>query len=130
MFADRTAWNLSKNRYTEELEHARASGARLLDLTASNPTTCGFHFRHENILKALQNPDALTYHPEPRGLPGARQAVCGYYFEHADGKNQISPDQIFLTTGTSEAYSFLFRLLCSPDDQVLIPRPGYPLFDF
>jgi alanine-synthesizing transaminase len=133
MFAARTAWNLAKNSYTEELERARASGAKLLDLTASNPTTCGFHYRHDQILHALQNSDALTYHPEPRGLLSARQAVCGYYAEHEDRtklKSQISPERIFLTTGTSEAYSFLFRLLCNPGDQVLVPRPSYPLFDF
>src|SRR5207248_3350623 len=133
MFAERTAWELKKNRYTGELERSRAAGARLLDLTASNPTTCGFHFRDEKILQALKNPDALIYHPEPRGLLSARQAVCGYYEEHAGRVNkggQISPEQIFLTTGTSEAYSFLFRLLCNPGDQVLVPRPSYPLFDF
>jgi alanine-synthesizing transaminase len=132
MFAARTAWNLTKNRYTEELERARASGAELLDLTASNPTVCGFHFRQDRILEALQNPEALIYHPEPRGLLGARQAVCCYYSE-ATIKNtvqQISPEQVFLTTGTSEAYSLLFRLLCNPGDQVLVPRPSYPLFDF
>jgi alanine-synthesizing transaminase len=132
MFADRTAWNLKKNRYTEELERARASGATLLDLTASNPTTCGFQFRDERILQALRNPEALTYRPEPRGLLSARQAVCNYYAEGSPEKRlpQFSPEQVFLTTGTSEAYSFLFRLLCNPGDQVLIPRPSYPLFDF
>jgi alanine-synthesizing transaminase len=132
MFADRTAWNLKKNRYTEELERIRASGAKLLDLTASNPTTCGFHFRDERILQALRNSEALTYRPEPRGLLSARQAVCNYYAERSPDKRlpQFSPEQVFLTTGTSEAYSFLFRLLCNPRDQVLIPRPSYPLFDF
>ncbi|HEX7962620.1 MAG TPA: pyridoxal phosphate-dependent aminotransferase [Terriglobales bacterium] len=133
MFAERTAWELKKNRYTEELERARAAGARLLDLTVSNPTACGFHFRSDHILRALKNPDALIYYPEPRGLLGARQAVGAYYLEHARRINlnrQIAPEQIFLTTGTSEAYSFLFRLLCNPGDQVLVPRPSYPLFDF
>lgn len=133
MFAERTAWELKKNKYTEELERARAAGAKLLDLTTSNPTACGFHFRDNKILEAFQNRDALTYHPEPRGLLSARRAVCAYYSEHARRINlnrQISPEQIFLTTGTSEAYSFLFRLLCDPGDQVLVPRPSYPLFDF
>src|SRR5215813_11400925 len=132
MFADRTAWNLTKNRYTEELGRSHASGMTLLDLTASNPTVCGFHFRDDRILQALQNSDALIYHPEPRGLLSARHSVCSYYAEQARSKNvaEISPEQVFLTTGTSEAYSFLFRLLCNPGDQVLIPRPSYPLFDF
>src|SRR5215813_8415143 len=124
MFADRTAWNLTKNRYTEELGRSHASGMTLLDLTASNPTVCGFHFRDDKILQALQNPEALIYHPEPRGLLSARKAVCNYYAELSPEKNpDVSPEQIFLTTGTSEAYSFLFRLLCNPGDQVLIPRP-------
>src|SRR5215469_10996092 len=133
MFAERTAWELKKNKYTEELERARAAGATLLDLTVSNPTACGFHFRDDQIFEPFKNRDALTYHPEPRGLLSARQAVCDYYGEHARRINlnrQISPEQIFLTTGTSEAYSFLFRLLCNPGDQVLVPRPSYPLFDF
>ena len=133
MFAERTAWELKKNRYTEELERSRSAGTKLLDLTVSNPTVCGFHFRDDQILEAFKNRDALTYHPEPRGLRIAREAVCAYYGEHARRVNlnrQISPEQIFLTTGTSEAYSFLFRLLCNPGDQVLVPRPSYPLFDF
>src|SRR5256885_13346129 len=133
MFARRTAWNLIKNRYTEELERCRSSGAKLLDLTASNPTACGFDYPTDEILKALVSRQALVYQPEPRGILSARQAVCAYYAEHARhlaAAQKISPQQIFLTTGTSEAYSFLFRLLCNPGDQVLVPRPSYPLFDF
>ncbi len=133
MFASRTSWDLRKNRYSEELDQLRRSGARLLDLTASNPTTCGFHFDGEEILRALADPEALVYHPEPRGLLKTREAVCEYYREHARALGPtaaISPEQIFLTTGTSEAYSFLFRLLCDPGDRLLIPRPSYPLFDF
>ncbi|HEX6466262.1 MAG TPA: pyridoxal phosphate-dependent aminotransferase, partial [Terriglobales bacterium] len=133
MFASRTSWQLKRNRYSEELDRLRRSGARLLDLTASNPTTCGFHFDDDAILGSLTNPEALVYHPEPRGLFTAREAVSEYYREHARSMGStasISPEQIFLTTGTSEAYSFLFRLLCNPGEQILAPRPSYPLFDF
>ena len=125
-FSQRTAWN------TEETELARAHRARLkaglpiADLTASNPTRCGFRYPPET-LAALDNPAALDYDPNPRGLLLARQAVCAYYADHGTA---VSPEQVILTTSTSEAYSFLFRLLCDPGDEILVPQPGYPLFDF
>ena len=96
-------------------------------LTASNPTRCGFAYDAESILAPLNNPAALEYEPDPRGLRTAREAVSLYYRDHTAA---IDPEQIFLTTSTSEAYSFLFRLLCDPGDEVLIGQPGYPLFDF
>jgi aspartate/methionine/tyrosine aminotransferase len=125
-FAPRTDWN------TEETELARAHRARLqaglptADLTASNPTRCGFRY-DPSLVQALANPAALDYDPQPRGLLLARQAVCSYYAGHGAA---VSPDQVILTTSTSEAYSFLFRLLCEPGSQILVPQPGYPLFDF
>ncbi len=125
-FAQRTAWN------TEETELARAHRARLqaglplADLTASNPTRCGFHY-DPDLLASLANPAVLDYDPQPRGLLSARQAVCAYYADHGAA---ISPQQVILTTSTSEAYSFLFRLLCDPRSEILVPQPGYPLFDF
>jgi len=69
----------------------------------------------------------LRYDPQPKGLLAAREAIAAYYAEHAA---KISPDDLILTTSTSEAYSFLFRLLCDPGDAVLVPTPSYPLFDF
>jgi aspartate/methionine/tyrosine aminotransferase len=75
----------------------------------------------------LSNPAALSYNPDPRGLESARRAVAGYY---ADRKEHVSPEDIFLTTSTSEAYSYVFRTLCDPGDELLIPSPSYPLFDF
>src|SRR6202043_1383702 len=101
-------------------------GHPLLDLTVSNPTECGF--AHDAaILSALANPNSLAYTPEPRGLEVARRAVSKYYAERGDS---ISIDDLFLTTSTSEAYSFVFRLLCNPGDEILIPAPSYPLFAF
>jgi alanine-synthesizing transaminase len=105
----------------------RTAGAQLYDLTASNPTHCGFSYDAASILAPLSELGALSYHPDPRGLRPAREAVCHYYRDHGA---PVEPEQIFLTTSTSEAYSFLFRLLCDPDDEVLIGQPGYPLFDF
>ncbi len=80
-----------------------------------------------SLLDALTNPQALHYDPQPQGLLSAREAVCAYYRAHAV---TLTPGQIVLTTSTSEAYSFLFRLLCDPGDEILIPQPSYPLFDF
>jgi len=127
MFADRTKWNLAPNRLSEALARHRAAGKPLVDLTVSNPTECGFDYDQRAILQALQNPAALQYTPEPRGLLSARQAVQGYY---AERDVSLDADDIFLTTSTSEAYSYAFRLLCNPGDEILIPAPSYPLFDF
>jgi alanine-synthesizing transaminase len=127
MFADRTKWNLAPNRLSEALAQHRATGKPLVDLTVSNPTECGFVYDHRAILEALQNPSALEYKPEPQGLVSARKAVREYYAER--GLN-AQADDIFLTTSTSEAYSYAFRLLCNPGEEILIPAPSYPLFDF
>lgn len=127
MFSDRTNWNFSPNRLSEALARHRANGSSLIDLTASNPTECGFFYDSSAILPALSNPSALSYSPDPRGLESARRAVTEYYAARGDS---ISVADIFLTTSTSEAYSFAFRLLCNPGDELLIPAPSYPMFDF
>jgi len=127
MFAERTNWNLAGNRLSEALARHRARGKRLYDLTASNPTECGFAYDSESLLSALQNPAALRYEPNPKGLEIARRAVAKYY---ADSGASVSLDDVVLTTSTSEAYSFVFRLLCNPGDELLIPAPSYPLFGF
>ncbi len=127
MFADRTHWNLKANPLSEALAQHRAAGRPLLDLTISNPTECGFDYDGGAILQALANPASLAYDPDPRGLLGARQAVAGYY--RARGV-EVPADSTILTTSTSEAYSFVFRTLCNPGDEILIPEPSYPLFAF
>src|SRR5580693_649648 len=125
-FSQRTGWN------TEESELARAhrrrveAGLPIADLTASNPTRCGFEYPAD-LLGALSDVRALDYDPQPRGLLQARGAVCAYYAGHGVA---LGPEQIVLTTSTSEAYSYLFRLLCDPGGEILVPQPGYPLFDF
>jgi alanine-synthesizing transaminase len=127
MFANRTNWDLTPNRLSEALAAHRAAGKPLLDLTVSNPTECGFSYDGKTILEALSNPAALRYEPNPRGLESARRAVAGYY---AARNEAISVEDIFLTTSTSEGYSYAFRALCNPGDEVLVPSPSYPLFDF
>ncbi|MGA2813649.1 MAG: pyridoxal phosphate-dependent aminotransferase [Candidatus Acidiferrum sp.] len=118
---------MTPNPLSMALAERRAAGKPVLDLTVSNPTECGFTFNSDAILAALSNPLSLTYEPEPLGLLPARQAVCEYYAERGDS---VSPDSVVLTTSTSEAYSFVFRLLCNAGDEVLVPQPSYPLFDF
>ncbi len=127
MFADRTSWNLTTNRLAEALAKHRATGKPLLDLTVSNPTECGFVYDNDAILRALSNPAATIYQPEPRGMAMARRAIAEYY---AARGCDVPVEDILLTTSTSEAYSFVFRLLCNPGDELLIPAPSYPLFDF
>ena len=127
MFSKRTNWNLEENAYTRALRRHREAGRRILDLTVSNPTTCGFQYDEAAILDALRDSASLRYEPDPKGMPAARAAVASYYA----GKGvEVDPEQLILTTGTSEAYSFLFRLLCEPGDEVLIAHSSYPLFDF
>jgi alanine-synthesizing transaminase len=125
-FSDRTSWNLAENDLSAATRAAREQGRYLLDLTVSNPTACGFDYPAE-LLAPLAAPSAQLYTPDPFGMIAARTAVAVYY---KDFGADIPLDRICLTTSTSEAYSFLFRLLCNPGDEVLAARPSYPLFDF
>jgi aspartate/methionine/tyrosine aminotransferase len=129
MFSDRTNWKLTRNRLTETLEEVRSSAARVLDLTISNPTRAGLRYDDTQILQSLASPQAMDYDPQPKGLPGARAAVAEYY-QAAHGIHNLPLDQLILTTSTSEGYSFVFRLLCNPGDELLVPKPSYPLFEF
>ncbi|MGD0369483.1 MAG: pyridoxal phosphate-dependent aminotransferase, partial [Acidobacteriaceae bacterium] len=126
-FSARTAWDVEETRLACALRERRAAGLPVLDLTASNPTQCGFAYDEAGILAALGDREALVYDPEPRGMPRAREAVCRYY---AGRGAQTGAERVFLTTSTSEAYSWLLRLLCDAGDEVLIAQPSYPLFDF
>jgi len=128
MFSNRTNWKLSRNRLTEALEEVKASGARVLDLTLSNPTRAGLRYDESQILHALSSPNSLDYDPQPKGLPSARAAVTDYY--QAQHKVSVNPENVILTTSTSEGYSFVSRLLCNPGDELLVPKPSYPLFEF
>ncbi|HEY3990195.1 MAG TPA: pyridoxal phosphate-dependent aminotransferase [Acidobacteriaceae bacterium] len=124
-FAKRTEWAGEETAWSRALDARRRSGLPILDLTASNPTQCGFTY-DADLLAELSVAGARVYDPDPRGMLHARKAVCGYYADHGA---RIDADQIVLTTSTSEGYSWLFRLLCDPGDEVLIAQPSYPLFD-
>ncbi len=125
-FSRRTEWNTEESELARAHRHRLQSGLPIADLTASNPTRCGFAYP-PGLLAALADERALDYDPQPRGMLFAREAVSRYYADHGV---MVAPEQVILTTSTSEAYSFLFRLLCDPGSEVLIPQPGYPLFDF
>ena len=127
MFSRRTQWESPSNRLSEILGARRSSGRPVIDLTVSNPTTCGFSYPADQILEALSGADSLVYRPDPRGLLSAREAVSAYYL----GRGlEIDPEDLFLTASSSESYSLLFRLLCNPEDRVVVPTPSYPLFDY
>ncbi len=128
MFSQRTNWQLTPNALTLAIGAARASGHKILDLTISNPTEAGIRPEPEAVLAALTNSQAMGYDPQPRGLLEARQAVCRYYLE--SHRVEIDPACLLLTTSTSEAYSYVFRLLCNAGDEILVPKPSYPLFEF
>jgi alanine-synthesizing transaminase len=124
-FSGRVPSNLAPNRFSLALAAARQAGRRLLDLTVSNPTEVQLGYPRE-LLAPLADPASLAYEPSPFGLPAAREAVAA---DFARRGLQVPADRVLLTASTSEAYSFLFKLLCEPGDAVLVPRPSYPLFE-
>jgi alanine-synthesizing transaminase len=126
-FSSRTGWDLRESAFAESIRRAKAEGRELVDLTVSNPTVCGFAYDRDAVLAPLWDPRALTYDPDPKGMLSAREAVAAYYADHGA---HVGPDALVLTTSTSEAYGYLFRLLCDAGDEVLVAQPSYPLFDF
>jgi alanine-synthesizing transaminase len=125
-FSKRTEWDTEESALAQAHRERVQAGLRIADLTASNPTRCRFVF-DARLLEPLTDLRALEYDPQPLGILRAREAVCGYYADHGVA---VSPDRVVLTTSTSEAYSFLFKLLCDPGEEIVVPQPGYPLFDF
>ena len=123
-FSARVPDDLGFNRLTQAVQRARAAGP-LLDLTESNPTRAGFEYPPD-LLTPLAHPRGLTYQPSAFGLPEARRAVAGEYARRGVAVDQ---DRIVLSASTSDAYSLLFKLLADAGDEVLVPRPSYPLFD-
>jgi len=126
MFSSRFHWDFRTNRLTQALEAMRRDGARILDLTESNPTRAGLVYPPE-IVHAFDDPRMLLYEPLPAGAAEAREAVASYYAARGE---RVETERILLTASTSEAYAWLFKLLCDAGDQVLVPRPSYPLFEF
>jgi aspartate/methionine/tyrosine aminotransferase len=126
MFSSRFHWDFQQNRLTQLLAEKRRAGAPILDLTESNPTHAGLAYPPETM-RAFDNPRALDYQPTPAGSLEAREAVADYYRR---GGHEVDAARILLTASTSEGYAYLFKLLADPGDNVLVPRPSYPLFDY
>jgi aspartate/methionine/tyrosine aminotransferase len=127
MFSRRTEWKLALNRFSQALAEAFSVRDDILDLTVSNPTRVGLKYDGSAILEALASGNALDYDPQAKGLMEARQAVVESYLDRGE---HLDPESLVLTSGTSEGYSYVFRLLANPGDEVLVPKPSYPLFEF
>ena len=125
MFSSRIPADLAPNRIGRAVARLRAGQADLIDLTESNPTRVGFDVP-PGLLRRMAGPPVAAYEPAPLGLPAAREAVAAHL---ARGGRAAAPERVMLTAGTSEAYGFLFKLLCDPGDAVMAPRPSYPLFE-
>ncbi len=127
IYSQRLSWSFSANRLSRLVEEKRLRGVPLLDLTVSNPTEVFDDYPHEAIRLAYGNISNFTYRPNPFGEEPARSAIAEWY-----GKRGIplSPERLLLTASSSEAYALLFKLFCDPGDEVLVPVPSYPLFEF
>ncbi|HLK22291.1 MAG TPA: pyridoxal phosphate-dependent aminotransferase [Bryobacteraceae bacterium] len=124
MFSSRLDWAAVPNKLARMLEGKRSAGVQILDLTESNPTAAGLSYGSDQIVESFADARWLRYEPAPAGIVAAREAVSQYY------SNRVPMGRILLTASTSEAYGFLFKLLADPGDEILAPRPSYPLFDF
>lgn len=125
-FARRTDWDRSEGRFVRAVAAARGRGVRLTDLTDANPTHAAL-FDAAPLVARLGHPRGVTYAPDALGHPIAREAVAAYY---TDRGLHVDQARTVLTASTSEAYGYLFKLLCERGDRVLVPAPSYPLFDF
>ena len=112
------------NALAASLARLKTEGRAVLDLTVSNPTRCSFTYPEAELRAALSSPEVLAYDPDPLGSRSAREALAAH---HGHG---LRAEELLLTASTSEGYSLLFKLLCDPGDEVLVPSPSYPLFDW
>ncbi|MBV9081668.1 MAG: pyridoxal phosphate-dependent aminotransferase [Acidobacteriaceae bacterium] len=126
-YSQRLSWASSANAFSGLLAARRAAGFPLLDLTVSNPTEVLSDYPHTEIARALSSISDFTYRPDPCGVPEARSAIAAYYRERSVA---VSEGRILLTASTSEAYSLLFKLFCDAGDEILVPVPSYPLFEY
>lgn len=126
-YSQRLSYPVSANAFSRLIEQKRHIGAKLLDLTVSNSTEVFADYPHASIAAAYRAISDFAYCPDPLGEKSARRAIAEYY---ANRGLSVSPEQILLTASTSEAYGFLFKLLCDPGDEVLVPVPSYPLFEY
>ena len=128
MFSKRTQWDITAGDLAQAWQQRQLAGRLCFDLTLSNPTAAAFAYDLSAAAEVLAAATSAPYEPIPFGLPTACAAVSAYY--RNDHALDIPTDRILLTVSTSEAYSYLFRLLCDPGEEVLYCQPGYPLFDY
>lgn len=122
MFSRRLPWDTATNPLSEMLARKRVAGERIFDLTESNPTHAGISYPALTFADAFRDPGMMSYDPAPFGMLSARERIAAEY--------GVAVERVVLTTSTSEAYSWIFKLLCDPEDEVLVPRPSYPLFEY
>jgi aspartate/methionine/tyrosine aminotransferase len=122
--SSRLPHSFEPNALSASLARLRGEGRTILDLTVSNPTRCGFAYPETEIRAALSSPGVLAYDPDPLGSRAAREAVAAH---HGHG---LRADDLLLTASTSEGYGLLFKLLGDPGDEILVPSPSYPLFEW
>lgn len=127
MFSKRLNIEYDANELSLLYNLKKRNGEKILDLTSSNPTKLNFKYDAKHIIKHFIDERSLLYEPDPKGIMSAREEVSKYYSE--TGKT-ISPEDVFLVPSTSEAYSYLFKLLLDAEDEILMPQPSYPLFEY
>lgn len=126
MLSRRTAWGSPTNRLTIAREEAVARGQELIDLTESNPTRAGIPYPTAELGELLRESAAAPYDPDPLGMMSAREALAEHLSSEGD---PVHPDDLVLTSSTSEAYSYLFKILADPGDEIVTHTPSYPLLD-
>lgn len=137
-FSGRLPWDAPPNRLSVAVAQARADGAPLLepllepllDLTVSNPTRALPELYPAELLLPLAQERGLRYEPSPQGADEARQSIAAYYASRTGHRVRVLPEHLVLCASTSEAYTWLFQLLCDPGQSVLFPKPSYPLLEF
>ena len=127
MLSRRLNWSIEQTYLSRAIEQARSEPTPVLDLSCSNPTAVGLSYPHDEMAAAFSRVTDYSYRPEPLGLLKARCEIAARYERQG---LSVSAEQIVLTSSTSEGYSFLFKLLCDTGDEVLVPSPSYPLFDY
>lgn len=126
-YSHRLSWSLLSNSFSDRVEAKRRAGIQLLDLTRSNPTEVLRDYPHAAISDAYGKVNDFCYTPEAAGKREAREVVGSYYEQRGV---TVSPNRLFLTASTSEAYALFFKLFCDPGDEILAPIPSYPLFEY
>lgn len=125
-FSRRIDFAAEPNILEKERRARFGQGLPVFDLSQSNPTRTGLLHASGELSRALSDEKNIYYAPDPKGPAAARRAIA----EHFRGRGpELAEERFFLCASTSEGYSYLFKLLCDPGDCILVPRPGYPLFE-